>query len=506
MESTTRDHTSDYDIAPGTVYIVEQSSALSADSTAAVILIPTPADDLTDPLRWSVWRKRYHLFLLIAYGTLMTALGNWEASIYVNIQEALGTTVTLLNVGMALTLLMLGVGNVFFTPLSHKLGRRFTYLSSLIIVIASKIWLAKAKNSGDFIGAHVLFGLGRAPYEALIPISIADVLFTHERGFGLGVYSFGLMFGSSVGPIASGYMVKTLHWRWVYWWGAILCGVVWVAMFFTLEESRFIRKPSQVESTTFDSNERGTPSQGSSSEDHKTAQEEVKDEKNDLQHHGSSTSVHSVGEVLDADNFRFQTSLWTVFPGTLGVLAKQCYQPLQLAWFPVILWCGIISYFAGSFNDQLTMFLSRRNRGWREPEFRLWAFLPTAFIMPGGLILYGVGAAKGLPWIAPIIGMGLVGFGLSVAAALTVAYTVDCYQAIDGEAVTTVILIRNIIGSALTFGIQPWIDSMGITDTFITVGCLSFVITMAAGLLIVWGKKMRFLTKAAYMNFACLSE
>ncbi|KAM6534565.1 hypothetical protein FALCPG4_004194 [Fusarium falciforme] len=550
MESTTRDHTSDYDIAPGTVYIVEQPSALSADSIAAVILIPTPADDLTDPLRWSVWRKRYHLFLLIAYGTLMTALGNWEASIYVNIQEALGTTITLLNVGMALTLLMLGVGNVFFTPLSHKLGRRFTYLSSLIIVIASKIWLAKAKNSGDFIGAHVLFGLGRAPYEALIPISIADVLFTHERGFGLGVYSFGLMFGSSVGPIASGYMVKTLHWRWVYWWGAILCGIVWVVMFLTLEESRFIRKPSQVESTTFDSDERGTPTQESSSEDHKTAQEEAKDEKNDLQHHGSNTSVHRVGEVLDADNFRFQTSLWTIFPGSLGVLAKQCYQPLQLAWFPVILWCGIMygasvswisvlgtttatmlgsapynfgndalgliwlsplvgaifgSYFAGSFNDQLTMFLSRRNRGWREPEFRLWAFLPTAFIMPGGLILYGVGAAKGLPWIAPIIGMGLVGFGLSVAAALTVAYTVDCYQAIDGEAVTTVILIRNIIGSALTFGIQPWIDSMGVTDTFITVGCLSFVITMAAGLLIVWGKKMRFLTKAAYMNFACLS-
>lgn len=117
MESTTRDHTSDYDIAPGTVYIVEQSPT---DSTAAVILIPTPADDLTDPLRWSVWRKRYHLFLLIAYGTLMTALGNWEASIYVNIQEALGTTITLLNVGGALTLLMLGVGNVFFTPLSHS--------------------------------------------------------------------------------------------------------------------------------------------------------------------------------------------------------------------------------------------------------------------------------------------------------------------------------------------------------------------------------------------------
>ncbi|KAM0418735.1 hypothetical protein ACHAPT_012333 [Fusarium lateritium] len=557
----------DYEVAPGTVYIVEQPSPLAADSTADIILIPTPADDLADPLRWSVWRKRYHLFLLVAYSTLMTALGNWESSIYVNIQQALGTTITLLNVGSALTLLTLGVGNVFFTPLSHKLGRRFTYLSSLIVVIASKIWLAKAKNSGDFIGAHVLFGLGRAPYEALVPISIADVLFTHERGFGLGVYSFGLMFGSSIGPICSGYMIKTLHWRWVYWWGAILCGIVWVIMFLTLEESRFIRNPSQVEPNNFQSSESGLPTRGASSDDQEKAQQDAKDEKHHLQHHTSNATAHMVGEVLDANGFRLQSRLWTIFPGTLRVLVKQCYQPLQLAWFPAILWvsiwqaainygdtdeqqCGIEygtsvswisvlgtttamilgappynlgndalgliwlsplvgaifgSYFAGSFNDKLTMFLSRRNRGWREPEFRLWAFLPTAFIMTGGLILYGVGTAKTLPWIAPIIGMGLVGFGLSVAGTLTVAYTVDCYQAIDGEAVTTVILIRNIIGSALTFGIQPWIDSMGVQNTFIMAGCLSFVITMGSGLLIVWGKKMRLLTKTAYLRFACLS-
>ena len=51
--------------------------------------------------------------------------------------------------------------------------------------------------------------------------------------------------------------------------------------------------------------------------------------------------------------------------------------------------------------------------------------------------------------------MGLVGFVLSVAASLTLAYVVDCYKDIDGEAVTTVILIQNIIDSALTFGIQP---------------------------------------------------
>ncbi|KAL6408666.1 HOL1, putative substrate-H+ antiporter [Ilyonectria robusta] len=514
METTARDRppSQDYDVVPGTVYIIEQPSILNGDSKAEIILIPTPADDLDDPLRWSSWRKRYHLFLLVIYSTLMTALGNWEASIYLNITEALGTSVTLMNVGTALTLLMLGIGNVFFTPLSHKFGRRFTYLSSLILAIASQIWLAEARNAGDFIGAHVLFGFGRAPYEALVAISIADVFFAHEIGLNMGIWAFGLSFGSSMGPICSGYMVKTLHWRWVYRWGAILCAVVWVAMYFTLEETRFVRPSWQVSGPLDGS---VPPAERVSSEGPEAIHQDVKAEKNGLHHQNSNTTVHKLGEVLDANSFRFQFSLWTIFPGTLRDFIQQCYRPLQLAWFPAIFWPShhghanhgsSSSYFAGPLNDQLMMFLSRRNRGWREPEFRLWSFLPTAIIMPAGLILYGVGAAKGLPWIAPIIGMGLVGFGLSVAAALTMAFVVDCYTAIDGEAVTTVILIRNIIGSALTFGIQPWIDSMGVQDTFIMVAILAFVITFASGLLIVWGKKMRLLTKAAYLDFALVSE
>ena len=94
---------------------------MNADSEADIIWIPDLSDDLSDPLRWSAWRKTYHLFLLVMYSTLMTALGNWEAPIgYINIRKTLGTTITLMNVGSALTLLMLGIGNVFLTPLSHS--------------------------------------------------------------------------------------------------------------------------------------------------------------------------------------------------------------------------------------------------------------------------------------------------------------------------------------------------------------------------------------------------
>ncbi|KAM0549545.1 hypothetical protein ACHAPJ_009361 [Fusarium lateritium] len=194
MATTTGNQLPDYDhdLVPGTVYLVGHSPGSEGHPRTDVLLVPAPSQDPADPLRWSIWRKRYHLSVLLLYSTLMTALGNWESPVYADIGEVLNASISQLNIGSALSLLMLGVGNVFLTPLSEKFGRRFVYVLSLIMVVGSQIWLATAKDAGDFIGSHVLFGIGRAPYEALVPVSFADIFFTHERGFALGVYGFGL--------------------------------------------------------------------------------------------------------------------------------------------------------------------------------------------------------------------------------------------------------------------------------------------------------------------------
>lgn len=135
---------SDYEVVPGTVYLVTRPSQ-NTNENGDIILVPTPSDSLGDPLRWSVWRKRYHLFLLVIYSTVMTALGNWESSVYVDIQDALGTSINQLNIGTALTLLMLGVGNVFFTLIVsavNRLSTRADVLQSLVGALHTfPVWL-----------------------------------------------------------------------------------------------------------------------------------------------------------------------------------------------------------------------------------------------------------------------------------------------------------------------------------------------------------------------------
>lgn len=109
---------------------------------------------------------------------------------------------------------------------------------------------------------------------------------------------------------------------------------------------------------------------------------------------------------------------------------------LGLIWISPMIGSLVGAYFSGPLNDRFVLFLSRRNNGFREPEFRLWSFIPSAVILPAGLIIYGATSARGLPWIVPVVGTGLVGFGLSVAGAVTMSYILDCYPLLDTQAVS----------------------------------------------------------------------
>ncbi|KAG9675611.1 MFS general substrate transporter, partial [Aureobasidium melanogenum] len=534
MESVRQD-IPDYDVVPGTVYLV-QGAHQDGFSSKDIILMPTPSNDPRDPLRWSRWRKAYHLFLLVFYSAALGAITNGDSVVYLNLLQIYHTGINELNYAGAVMLLLLGVGNVFFVPLSNKFGRRSVYIWTLVLVFVSEIWMAVSKHYGEYWAVQVLRGLGSAPFEALPAISISDIYFAHERGGKLGAYVFGLALGSFIGPVCGGYMVTGQSVRWMYWWGVIVLGLLLVLFFFTFEETHFIRP--------LDSHDEALVSTTDMPElDKNLTKQSMSKEPDSQSAHQHPEAI--VGEVFDAEGFKVQYSLWKIYPTTWRAVLTEWWMPLQCLSLPAVVWCGINygtcvswlsvmgttvalifapspylfsnsaiglvwfapligsligAYFSGPLNDRFTVYLSNRNRGWREPEYRLWAFIPSAFIMPGGLIMYGATAAHGLHWIAPVVGMGLVGFGLSVGGTVTMSYILDSYKEIDTQVVTTIILIRNIIGFGISFGIQSWIQGMGLQNTFVFIGCLSFAVTMFALFFIMFGKKIRKWTTTQYQH------
>jgi hypothetical protein len=90
-----------------------------------------------------------------------------------------------------------------------------------------------------------------------------------------------------------------------------------------------------------------------------------------------------------------------------------------------------------------------------EPESRLWLLFVPTLINTAGLLMYGLGAYKGLHWIISAgIGTAFIGFGIGSAGAIYITYAIDCYPGIAAESMVLLLFVRNVLGFAFTFAIQ----------------------------------------------------
>lgn len=88
-----------------------------------------------------------------------------------------------------------------------------------------------------------------------------------------------------------------------------------------------------------------------------------------------------------------------------------------------------------------------------QSEYRLWLFGLSILMIPGGLILWGVGAAHNIQWFGLVFAMGVIGFTNSLGLQISVSYCIDSYRELCGEAIVTVILIRNTMSFAIGYGL-----------------------------------------------------
>lgn len=87
-----------------------------------------------------------------------------------------------------------------------------------------------------------------------------------------------------------------------------------------------------------------------------------------------------------------------------------------------------------------------------EAEHRLWLYLAPLVIIPGGLFLWGVGAARGVHWFGLVFALGVLGCAITIGCQIPIAYCIDCYKDLGADAIVTVILIRNSMSFAIGYG------------------------------------------------------
>lgn len=87
-----------------------------------------------------------------------------------------------------------------------------------------------------------------------------------------------------------------------------------------------------------------------------------------------------------------------------------------------------------------------------EAEQRLWPFAACVFVVPASLIFWGVGAAHHVHWFGLIVAMCTLAFANACGITLSVNYLVDSYKELSGNAMATVMLVRNTMSFAIGYG------------------------------------------------------
>lgn len=185
-------------------------------------------------------------------------------------------------------------------------------------------------------------------------------------------------------------------------------------------------------------------------------------------------------------------------------LQRAFRQILSLALTPIRVALG--SWYSGYVGDKIVLWIARRKKGILEAEYRLWLFAVSLVIIPGSLLLWGVGAAHHVHWFGLVFAMGVIACSNSIGIQLSVSYCVDSYKSLSGEAMVTVIIIRNTMSFAVNYGITPWVEGMGYQNAFI-LAAFAGLAQVCTFFIVVWyGKGWRKASVPRYEKYVQQSE
>lgn len=150
---------------------------------------------------------------------------------------------------------------------------------------------------------------------------------------------------------------------------------------------------------------------------------------------------------------------------------------------------------AGRVSDIIIRYLSRRNGGVYEPEFRLVMAIPVAISTAIGLMGFGWSASERDAWIVPTVFFGIISFGCSLGSTTAITFCVDSYRQYAGEALVTLNFSKNIFhGLVFSLFFADWLESEGPKKTFLAIGGIQVACLLSTVPMYVYGKRARMWT------------
>jgi hypothetical protein len=336
-------------------------------------------------------------------------------------------------------LLGVAIGGFLFVPSSRVWGKRHAFLTGTVIIVFSCAWGGAAGGSyKSMLWARLFQGIGLAPFEALLNATVGDLYLVHERGKRMALTNFAVFGGAFMTPVVVGKMASTIGWQWSFWLVAIFAAAFIPILVFFVPETAY-RRIDHLNTATAPSLQGLSGQQSPAIElanrnSGSTTQADF--EKADL-----SSTAPPADPPVTAQRSR---SYWQQLSPFNGRKTDESYwklllRPLPLFGHPGILWACLIQgtligwtvflgivlaaimlgpplffnevktgymytgafvgavvgfLLSGALSDSTANWMTRRNRGVYEPEFRLVLVLPQLVLGCAGLYGFGFTSAN----------------------------------------------------------------------------------------------------------------
>jgi len=512
---------SDLGIVRGNEVAVDEAVNLKRGTGrhAHIVLIPQPSDDPRDPLNWPRWKKEACFWALLFVTSLDGTLSPLASAGYVLLSEQFQVSVDEITSSFGSVVLGLGCFMLLQGALAEKFGQRIVYLGSVFLMFVSCIWCAASPSLVSIRVSRVFQGFGMSAFQSLTATTIEQIYFVHERGERTTLWTFSILAGITLGPFVYSFVIQHFSWQLGFWFISIPLGLGTAIIFFFFPETTFHR-PST-------SNETPTPETASESDDTEKGRPSLKESSSALQEEATPSLAVSPPSYIS------QLRIWN---GTFSNenLLKIFLRPfpflfspvtyfvflvygMQTVWLSLVPLCsstiftieynfnpsqigltnlaGLVGILLGLFTagpaiDWGVIWMSKRNGGVFEPEFRL-VFVSTMLFGVFGYVGWAVGNSHHMPWIGAVACIAMLNFSMIFSGSAAITYALDTHGPNALHVLTLSNFAKNMVLFGTTFFANGMVINRGVKVSLLVLGACHTFCWLSSVLMYIFGKRTR---------------